>query len=140
MKKIGFAVLCLLLSGSFIFSQVTGLPTLQKEFGLEEQMKSQIQQQLLSEKETYPTTTLVVDTFYYVGPGDIFSILILPISVNPEVTKVSTDGQLILSRYGFIDVKGKTLLEVKNSVTELVKNINPNAEVPFHFTSQEYAL
>ncbi|MEJ5286906.1 MAG: hypothetical protein CH6_1425 [Candidatus Kapaibacterium sp.] len=129
MKKIGFAVLCLLLSGSFIFSQVTGLPTLQKEFGLEEQMKSQIQQQLLSEKETYPTTTLVVDTFYYVGPGDIFSILILPISVNPEVTKVSTDGQLILSRYGFIDVKGKTLLEVKNSVTELVKNINPNAEV-----------
>lgn len=119
----------LLISKAMLFSQITGLPTLQNEFGIEEKTKNILQQQLISEKETYPVTTIVVDTFYFVGPGDVFSILASPTNLNPELTKVSADGQLILSRYGFIDVKGKTLLEVKSEVEQLIKKINPKAEV-----------
>ncbi|MGB9851746.1 MAG: SLBB domain-containing protein [Candidatus Kapaibacteriota bacterium] len=128
MKRILWALI-LFSVGSKLFSQVTGLPTLPKDIGLDEQVKNQFQQQLFSEKETYPTTALVIDTFYYVGPGDIISILVLPTSINTEITKISSDGQLILSRYGFLDVKGKTLLETKKELEKLIKAINSKAEI-----------
>ncbi|MFN3780744.1 MAG: SLBB domain-containing protein, partial [Candidatus Kapaibacteriota bacterium] len=129
MKKIFcfffIALLCFYPAGS----QITGLPNYQKELNIGEELKSTFQQQLQAEKETFPVTTVVNDTFYIVGPNDFFSILISPTNINPEITKVSSDGQLILPRYGFLKVSGKTLLDVKKEVELLVKSFNPNATV-----------
>ncbi len=111
------------------YSQVTGLPTLQKETGIGEEFKNQFQQQIQIEKDIYPTTTVVCDTFYYVGPNDVISFFVSPANINPELTKISSDGMLILPRYGFMNVKGKTLLEVKNEVEKIVKEFNPKANV-----------
>lgn len=111
------------------FSQITGLPTINKDIFTGEEFKSQFQQQIFSTTEKYPTSSFVSDTFYYVGPNDIFSILVKPASINPEYAKVGADGKLSLSRYGFVDVYGKTLLEVKKLIQEQVIKINLDAEV-----------
>jgi len=127
--KIFLCALVFFVFTSNIFPQITGLPSYQKEMSLGDEYKNLLQQQISTEKEVFPTTSIVIDTFYQVGPNDIFSILISPTNVNPELTKVSSDGQLILSRYGFLDVKGKNLAQVKKDVELFVKEFNPNANV-----------
>lgn len=129
MKQFFWSLLSILLSSFPVISQITGLPSYQKELNIGEELKSTFQQQIQTDKETLPITTVVNDTFYVVGPNDIFSILISPTNVNPEITKVSPDGQLILPRYGFVKVSGKTLLEVKGDVEQVIKSFNPNASV-----------
>ncbi|MCX7909539.1 MAG: SLBB domain-containing protein [Ignavibacteria bacterium] len=129
MKLFHWSLLFLMIAFFQSFSQVTGFPTFQKELGIGDELKSQFQQQIKPEKEIYPVTTIVIDSFYYVGPNDVFTIFISPTNINPELTKISSDGQLILPRYGFVDVKGKTLLEVKKEVERVIKVFNPNASV-----------
>jgi protein involved in polysaccharide export with SLBB domain len=125
-----FAVFFLfVLNLSFLFPQITGLPTLQKDIYSEEQLKSPFQQQIFSQTEKFPTSSFVADSFYYVGPNDIFSILVTPATITTEYAKVTADGKLALSRYGFVDVQGKTLLEAKKAIIEQVKKVNPSAEV-----------
>lgn len=119
----------LVINTTFSLSQVTGFPTLQKELGFGEEIKNQLQQQIQQDKEIYPISTTIVDTFYFVGPNDVLAILATPASVNPELTKVSNDGQLILTRYGSINVRGKTLLEVKTEIERFIKTTNPNASI-----------
>ncbi len=111
------------------FSQITGLPSINKDIFTGEEFKSQFQQQIFSTTEKYPTSSYVSDTFYYVGPNDIFSILVKPVNITPEYAKVGADGKLSISRYGFVNVYGKTLLEAKKLIQEEVKKINTDAEV-----------
>lgn len=110
------------------FCQITGLPTLQDESLLKSEGSLQFQQQLL-QPENFPSSPVVIDSLYYLGPGDVLNILILPVNVKPEIVKVGPDGMIMLSRYGSIDLKNLTFKEAKLHIEEVVHKQNSNATV-----------
>lgn len=110
------------------FCQIIGLPTLQDESLLKSEGGLQFQQQFL-QPENFPSSPVIIDSLYYLGPGDVLNILTLPMNVKPEVVKVGPDGMIMLSRYGSIDLKNLTLKEAKLHIKEVVHKQNSNATV-----------
>lgn len=124
-----FLVFFLLLMVRFnSYCQITGLPTLQDESLLKTDISSQLQQQYF-QTDKFPSSPIIIDSLYYLGAGDILSVLILPVSVKPELVRVGPDGMIMIPRYGTIDLKNTTLKEAKALIENFIKKQNENASV-----------
>ena len=67
---------------------------------------------------------------YIVGPNDIFKIDIITGSKTPDFTaKVSPEGMILLDNIGIINVKDKTLSEVKKLIKDKVRKVYNTDEI-----------
>lgn len=128
MRKSPFLVFLFFCSMHLVYPQITGLPTLTDESLFKNDVINQFQQQY-SQLEKFPSAPIIIDSLYYVGPGDILSIMILPVSVKPDLIRICHDGKILLPRYGDIDLRNLTLKDAKNLIEKTVKQHNDNASV-----------
>lgn len=81
--------------------------------------------------EAYPVDNVVVPEYYYLGPGDILLLQkIDAMSFGPgEPLIVSPENTIVLPRFGEIDVRGKTLAEVKKEIQDSLFRRLPDTKV-----------
>ncbi len=113
-----------------LFSQIKGLSESEDGDIISESMQEpQTQLDQLLGEEKFPAANKVIAENYYIGPGDVLSIQILPMLTAEQPLIVSPEGNVIIPRIGLIELQGKTLAEAKMIIEDSVKKRNPNAEL-----------
>lgn len=126
-------LIVMLLSTISMMAQTTGmsenstllLNDLEKSKGMDvEMLKS----------DDLPVSNIINPDNYYIGPGDILLVKAIPMVTTPVPVTVSPDNSIMLPRSGgVIDVKGKTLTEVKALITESITKYKSDAIVSISF-------
>lgn len=140
MHKIVMFAVFLLLPAVSVFGQVTGMQTdLTKDMLKEESSKLTQKNDLF--RETIPVGNLVDPEHYVCGPGDIYSLRVLPNMITDEYLSVSPEGNLILPRGGgAISTLNKTIAKVKKEIEAVYQKINPKTQVIFSLTKPRLCI
>ncbi len=122
-------ILLILINSNASDAQVTG-----GDFSTDKIFSDELRNRAMSERlqssEAMPVGNVVDPDYYYVGPGDLLSIRILPIMLSEQIIMVSPENKIILPRAGGeINVKGMTLSQLIDSVRNIIHRNNPNANV-----------
>lgn len=83
----------------------------------------------LSGQKSFPVGNVVDSRYYWLGPNDVLSVQINPMIPIAKNLIVTPENTLVIPRFGEIDLKNKTIAEAEKKIVELVKKVNPNAEV-----------
>lgn len=99
---------------------------LEKEMGVktlfEDDIKNQLSSNPLSQTSTTPIGNDIDPNYYYPGPGDLLLIKIYPVNNTESYLEITPDNLLILPRnYGAINIKNKTLTQIKTEVDSVLK-------------------
>ncbi len=78
-----------------------------------------------------PLEEPVDENEYIVGPNDILAIMIPGIVPNPTQIAVSPEGKLILPNVGEIDVRNRTLAEVKELIAKPFRVVKPSVALMY---------
>lgn len=89
----------------------------------------QIEADALSNINEMPVGNLINPDFYYLGPGDVLSMQIVPAMPLSRNVTISPDGSVLIPRLGVINVKGMTLNQAKDTINKIVKKNNPNSDL-----------
>lgn len=116
---------------------VFGLPSAQAQQGsggldldrLTSQGKLQASLTQLLTSEQVPTDNVVDPAAYVVGPGDILGMQTSGLDLSEKLIVVTPENTVIVERYGIIDVGGRTLQEVRDTLMRLVKARTPHIDV-----------
>lgn len=96
----------------------------------EDEIKSQLSGNSLNQSSTSPIGNDIDPDFYFPGPGDILLLKMFPISTKEEYLEVTPDNLFILPRnYGEVNVKNKSLTQVKSEIDSIIKSNVPNAKI-----------
>lgn len=99
---------------------------------LKDEIESKNSMDLFSKNESFPVGNSIDSRFYIPGPGDVFSLKILPMMTSEKFIVVSPDNKLLLPRgFGEIDIKNKTLDSIKILIKDLVAKSLAKSEVYF---------
>lgn len=140
MKKILFIGLILLLISQTVYSQPTGFSP--EESGVfddktEQSFSSGMQ---YMNREQLPVGNIVNPDKYYLGPGDVINLQLLPLLNKSIPLTVSSDNVLHIPRIGDVNVLNKTLTEVSAEIGELYKERNPNFNVSISLLKSRVCL
>lgn len=83
----------------------------------------------LSGQNNFPVGNVVDSEHYMLGPEDVLSVQINPMIPIAQNIVVTPENTLIIPRIGEVDLKGKTIAVAEKEIIELVREINPDAEV-----------
>jgi protein involved in polysaccharide export with SLBB domain len=84
---------------------------------------------IMNENSKFPVTTSINAEKYFVGPNDVLSITVSPILPTENMFVISADMTVIIPEIGELDLRDKTLAEVKKYLSETIKRKVPNADV-----------
>lgn len=90
---------------------------------------SALSQTDLRADDKFATDNIINPDFYLMGPGDILSLMILPVPAVEQPVVISPECSIIIPRIGAISLKGKTLSQARDTITAIVKQRNSNASV-----------
>jgi protein involved in polysaccharide export with SLBB domain len=138
MKKITL-LLIFLISINYSFAQVAGGKLDQKSL-IEDEIQNQMNDQDMFSKDEFPVGNAVDPDFYYVGPGDMLTVQILPIIPVPMSLRVSPENTIIIPKFKEFKIKDMTLSDVKDSIIDYFLNINPNIQVAVHLNKARTVL
>jgi len=125
MKRIFILTVLILFSKSIVFGQITGLDIENKGFNQETE-NSFTSQTSMSSSSQLPVGNTVNPDRYFLGPGDMLALQLLPLLSTSIPLTVSVDNMLHLPRIGNINVSGKTMSEVSEIVKEKYLERNSN--------------
>ncbi len=128
-KHIGLFIISLLMGISPAFAQLKGGSDVEPEDFLEKQMQKSSSLQDLIKTQDMPVGDIINSEYYFIGPGDIISIIALPIINMEYPVKVSPDNTIIIPRIGKLDLNGMNLKKVQDTVSKLFLKRNSNALV-----------
>lgn len=77
----------------------------------------------------FATDNAVNADFYFVGPGDILSLMIMPVPATEQPIIITPENTAVIPRVGVISVKGKTLTQTRDTITSILKQRNANATI-----------
>ncbi len=126
MKKVLIFAILFAFSSHFAFSQATGFSMDKNNMLDDKTEKSFNVNQAMSKTEGLPVGNIVNPEKYYLGPGDILSLQLLPLLNNSVPLTISADNKLHIPRLGDIDVLNKTLAQISEEVAKKYKERNPN--------------
>ncbi len=109
------------------FSQVTGMSGIDTKELLQTEMENQINAEGMS-LEGMPVGNAIDPDFYKVGPGDIITLQVFPIQTSPKNLIVSMDYTILLPRIGVLNLKGKTLSELRDTINQIYQQKSANAK------------
>ncbi len=112
-----------------LFTQTKGLPVLDPEKLMGRLADRDILKNRLFQQEQFPSANIINAEYYKLGPGDVLILQVLPAFMNEEVLTVTPENSVIIPRIGTIDVKGKTLKELKDTINQIFINHNPQNKV-----------
>jgi protein involved in polysaccharide export with SLBB domain len=111
------------------FSQMKGGMDYDAGKNLEQEMRNQMSNQEIMKGESLPAGNQVDPAHYYLGPGDYIGIQIMPIQPVETIVSISPDNTILTPRFGIIDIEGKTLAEVRDTLSRIIKKRNKSAEI-----------
>lgn len=111
------------------FTQTKGLPVFDPEKLMSKGAERDFLKSRLMQQEQFPSGNIVNAEYYKLGPGDILILQVLPALMNEEVLTVTPENSVIIPRVGTIDVKGKTLQELKDTINQIFTKLNPQNKV-----------
>ncbi|GAB1370682.1 hypothetical protein MASR1M45_07430 [Candidatus Kapaibacterium sp.] len=115
-------VILLLINFSLSMSQVAGVSGADTKELLQMEMDNQLGADGMSQLDGMPVGNSIDPKFYYIGPGDILSLQIFPIQNTPRNLTVSPDYTVLLPRIGEVDLKNKTLEQVRDTINKLYQS------------------
>ncbi len=71
--------------------------------------------------EQFPTDDVVDPTVYMLGPGDILAYQTTGIDFMEKMTVVSPENTIMLERIGVVNVAGKTLQQLRDTLSSIMK-------------------
>ena len=81
--------------------------------------------------ERIPADDVVDPTVYVMGPGDVISYQTSGIDFIEKMAVVSPEGTLLLERFGIVDVRNKTIQQVRDTLTAIMKRRASETEIYF---------
>ena len=78
--------------------------------------------------EQLPTDDVVDPGAYVVGPGDVLAYQTTGFDFTEKLAVVTPENTLLLERYGLLNVADKTLAQVRQDITDVVKRRSKDAE------------
>jgi protein involved in polysaccharide export with SLBB domain len=109
-----------------VYSQATGVAGVDTKELLQMEMDNQISSEGMS-IENMPVGNAINPKFYKIGPGDMLTLQIFPIQSNPKNLIVSPDYTVLLPRIGVVDLKDKTLEQVRDTITKIYQQKSSGA-------------
>lgn len=116
-----FIFIFLLIGYIHTYGQVKGFNPIDPESimkGMDRDMSSQMMQKT----DQYPVGNIVSAEHYYVGPGDVLYLQILPRDLIDQTIIVSPENSITIPRIGTINLSGLTLSELRDSVRNLINS------------------
>lgn len=126
MKKI-LILIFFILSFFNLQAQMKGLGGLQELELMQQELDNQMQPDMMSQGEQIPVGNPIDPDFYFPGAGDILSFQSLPIINKEKFLTISPEKTIFLPRIGEIKIKGMTLTQVKDTLSKIFAERNPNA-------------
>ncbi len=127
------AVVCLcLLAAERTMAQTPGLSIgKESEALLEQSLKSSASSLASDQARTgFPVDNVVSAEHYYLGPGDVLLLQRIDAISSPgEPLVVTPENTLILPRYGELDLRNKTLAQVRQEIRDSVARRLPGVRV-----------
>lgn len=112
------------------YSQTKGLSTsIGKDDNLEKQTRPDVSINSLIEADKMPAGNTVDGKYYYLGPGDVISLQVVPILPYEYPIMVSPDMTIFLPRGGELSVRNMTLNTLRDTLTKIFAERNSNATV-----------
>ncbi len=121
-----FAFFFFLLYSYNSYSQIKGISQFDTETLLQEQAVNNADINKITRGERVAVGNIIQPEYYYVGPGDILTIMNLSASLFPDYVTVSPENTILLPRLGEISLMGKTLKEARDTILKLIIERNPN--------------
>lgn len=119
----------MLLVISPVLGQLKGNSDIQPEDFLEKQMQKSSSLQDLIKTQDMPVGDIIDPTYYLIGPGDIISLIAMPIINIEYPIKVSPDNSIIIPRIGKLVLQNMNLYKVQDTINKLFLKRNSNAIV-----------
>ena len=110
-------------------AQVKGMNSFDPDQILSKTMEQQVQMNQMMRNEQFPIGNSIDPDFYRLGPDDILSIQVIPTIPSEQYISVSPENLIIIPRYGSVNVKGKTLTELRGILLEKIGETLPNASI-----------
>lgn len=122
--------LFLLLSPDSLFAQ-SGTGSAQPGIDLKSltEISTNASQSDLRSDDKFATDDIINPDYYMMGPGDILSVMIFPVPAVEQPIIISPECTAIIPRIGVVSLKGKTLTQAKDTITQIVKKRNSNSSV-----------
>ncbi len=92
-------------------------------------VSSNLSQSDLRLDDKFAADDIINPDYYVMGPGDVLSIMILPVPAMEQPIVLSPECTAIIPRIGSVSLKGKTLTQAKDTIAHIVKQRNSNASV-----------
>ncbi|MFW5701487.1 MAG: SLBB domain-containing protein [Bacteroidota bacterium] len=128
MKKITLIILILMIPFA-LEAQFKGGGDMDAGMKMQEELEKKLGAQDILKGETLPAGNKVIPEKYLVGPGDYIAVQIMPYQPMETVLQITPDNSLIIPRIGQIQVSGKTLAEVADTLNHIITQRNSSAEV-----------
>ncbi len=126
-KRIIIIILILFACSQVLSAQSKGFSSFDPDKLFQDDMSNKFSREILSKSDILPVGNIVNSEYYYVGPGDAISIQNLSASLMQDVVLVTPETSILLSRIGEISLKGKTLAQAKQIISDTMKSRNPNS-------------
>jgi len=121
-------ITCILIS-YYSFAQMTGAELMTSE-SMKEEMENKMAGAEMTNLQAIPVGNSVDPNTYFVGPGDVLMIKLIPQMINEKYLPVSPEGKVILPRgYGIVDINNLTLFETQKAIDSVVRTHNSNTKV-----------
>ncbi len=135
-----FVLIIFVVGANLAISQVKGLSnsSLEREEFFKLQTKPDVSSSSMLEQDKMPVGNDVDTKYYYLGPGDILSLQILPILPIETPIAVSPDMTILLPRGGELSVRNMTLAQLKDTISYIFKQ--RSAESSVHITLKKGRL
>ncbi|MGE5480610.1 MAG: SLBB domain-containing protein [Chloroflexota bacterium] len=109
------------------FSQTKGVGE-NPAFDLQKELQTLTPTDMQGQNE-YPVSSYINPAKYRLGPGDVLFYFIFPIDPAGKQIIVNADNTVIFPRIGSINVNGKTLTQLQDTLASIYKERNPDARV-----------
>jgi len=129
-KKILIIAMCFVVSSLTLNSQIKGISKgLEADDIIKQTQAPDVNFNSLFEQDKMPIGNIVAPKYYFIGPGDILSIQIMPILPYEYPLMVSPDMTILLPRGGELFIQNMTLENLKDTLDVIYKRRNPVATV-----------
>lgn len=79
--------------------------------------------------DQFPTDDVVDPSIYMLGPGDILAYQTTGIDFMEKMTVVTPENTILLERFGVVNVSGKTLQQLRDTLTTIMKQRTASVEI-----------
>lgn len=118
-------ILIIISAAADVFSQTKGLTGLDSKEVFQKDVDSKQMTDMFTKGDQMPAGNIVDPLYYFVGPGDILSLVSNPSIPIEQSLLVTPECSLIIPRIGEISLKGMTLAQAKKAISDSIHARNP---------------